>query len=172
MQTAPVSTELGASGNRCPVPRGTAPSHIQLFLISRGQQPAEGHVAPGGERLCKIATYSLDQLPTKTAGTLSDGPHTLPFRQCHLRTHFRVFQVGYLWDKYKCYPSYNTDEVRMAWAPTGVSKMREKMELADYELENITSLRTTEVTILFYSISYFLAVPCWLLAWVNDEIPF
>ncbi|PIO76643.1 Neurotransmitter-gated ion-channel ligand binding domain protein [Teladorsagia circumcincta] len=40
--------------------------------------------------------------------------------------------------------NYNTDEVQMAWTPTGVSKMREKMELADYELVGINNLRNEE----------------------------
>lgn len=33
----------------------------------------------------------------------------------------------------------------MVWSPLGVSKMREKMELADYELTGIENLRKTEV---------------------------
>ncbi|KAI6235920.1 hypothetical protein M3Y95_00102500 [Aphelenchoides besseyi] len=37
--------------------------------------------------------------------------------------------------------NYNTDEVQMDWSPLGVSKMREKMELADYELDNIENVR-------------------------------
>jgi hypothetical protein len=41
--------------------------------------------------------------------------------------------------------SYNTDEVQMDWTPLGVSKMREKMELADYELTSIENVRKTEV---------------------------
>ncbi|OZC09475.1 Neurotransmitter-gated ion-channel ligand binding domain protein [Onchocerca flexuosa] len=40
--------------------------------------------------------------------------------------------------------NYNTDEVQMIWSPLGVSKMREKMELADYELTGIENLRKTE----------------------------
>ncbi|VDK87347.1 unnamed protein product [Litomosoides sigmodontis] len=40
--------------------------------------------------------------------------------------------------------NYNTDEVEMVWSPLGVSKMREKMELADYELTGIENLRKTE----------------------------
>ncbi|MCP9259620.1 Protein CBR-LGC-46 [Dirofilaria immitis] len=40
--------------------------------------------------------------------------------------------------------NYNTDEVQMVWSPLGVSKMREKMELADYELTGIENLRKTE----------------------------
>lgn len=40
--------------------------------------------------------------------------------------------------------NYNTDEVQMVWSPLGVSKMREKMELADYELCGIENLRKTE----------------------------
>uniref|UniRef100_A0A0N4UZ96 Ligand-gated ion channel 50 n=1 Tax=Enterobius vermicularis TaxID=51028 RepID=A0A0N4UZ96_ENTVE len=39
--------------------------------------------------------------------------------------------------------NYNTDEVQMSWSPLGVSKMREKMELADYELTSIEQLRVT-----------------------------
>lgn len=41
--------------------------------------------------------------------------------------------------------SYNTDEVQMNWTEIGVSKMREKMELADYELIDIVNIRRTEV---------------------------
>lgn len=41
--------------------------------------------------------------------------------------------------------SYNTDEVQMEWTETGVSKMREKMELADYELVDIKNVRNVEV---------------------------
>lgn len=33
----------------------------------------------------------------------------------------------------------------MSWSPLGVSKMREKMELADYELTSIEQLRVTAV---------------------------
>jgi hypothetical protein len=33
----------------------------------------------------------------------------------------------------------------MDWSALGVSKMREKMELADYELEDIEKVRMTEV---------------------------
>ncbi|VDN07332.1 unnamed protein product [Thelazia callipaeda] len=40
--------------------------------------------------------------------------------------------------------NYNTDEVQMVWSPLGVSKMREKMELADYELTGIENFRKTE----------------------------
>ncbi|CAD6187811.1 unnamed protein product [Caenorhabditis auriculariae] len=40
--------------------------------------------------------------------------------------------------------NYNTDEVQMSWSPNGVQKMREKMELADYELVEITNIRNTE----------------------------
>ncbi|CAJ0599297.1 unnamed protein product [Cylicocyclus nassatus] len=40
--------------------------------------------------------------------------------------------------------NYNTDEVQMAWTPIGVSKMREKMELADYELVDIKNVRNVE----------------------------
>uniref|UniRef100_A0A0N5AHQ4 Ligand-gated ion channel 50 n=1 Tax=Syphacia muris TaxID=451379 RepID=A0A0N5AHQ4_9BILA len=40
--------------------------------------------------------------------------------------------------------NYNTDEVQMSWSPLGVSKMREKMELADYELTSIEQLRAAE----------------------------
>ncbi|KAI1708840.1 neurotransmitter-gated ion-channel ligand binding domain-containing protein [Ditylenchus destructor] len=39
--------------------------------------------------------------------------------------------------------NYNTDEVEMYWSTLGVSKMREKMELADYELETIINLHNT-----------------------------
>uniref|UniRef100_A0A7E4V0D7 Ligand-gated ion channel 50 n=1 Tax=Panagrellus redivivus TaxID=6233 RepID=A0A7E4V0D7_PANRE len=35
--------------------------------------------------------------------------------------------------------NYNTDEVEMSWSKLGVSKMREKMELADYELMEINT---------------------------------
>ncbi|KAK5984759.1 hypothetical protein GCK32_018152, partial [Trichostrongylus colubriformis] len=41
--------------------------------------------------------------------------------------------------------NYNTDEVQMSWTPTGVSKMRDKMELADYELVDIKNVRNVEV---------------------------
>ena len=34
----------------------------------------------------------------------------------------------------------------MAWAPSGVSTMREKIELADYELQDIKHVRNTEVS--------------------------
>lgn len=37
--------------------------------------------------------------------------------------------------------SYNTDEVDVAWTDVGVLKMREKMELADYELIDIEAIR-------------------------------
>uniref|UniRef100_A0A1I7ZYM6 Ligand-gated ion channel 50 n=1 Tax=Steinernema glaseri TaxID=37863 RepID=A0A1I7ZYM6_9BILA len=40
--------------------------------------------------------------------------------------------------------NYNTDEVEMSWSDLGVSKMREKMELADYELMDIENVRNTE----------------------------
>ncbi|TKR64972.1 hypothetical protein L596_025438 [Steinernema carpocapsae] len=40
--------------------------------------------------------------------------------------------------------NYNTDEVQMNWSELGVSKMREKMELADYELMDIENVRNTE----------------------------
>uniref|UniRef100_A0A158PH33 Ligand-gated ion channel 50 n=1 Tax=Angiostrongylus costaricensis TaxID=334426 RepID=A0A158PH33_ANGCS len=40
--------------------------------------------------------------------------------------------------------NYNTDEVQMSWTPTGVSKMRDKMELADYELVDIMNIRNVE----------------------------
>jgi cation transporter family protein len=39
--------------------------------------------------------------------------------------------------------NYNTDEVSMHWSALGVSKMRDKMELADYELEDIENSRMT-----------------------------
>ncbi|CAJ0580920.1 unnamed protein product, partial [Mesorhabditis spiculigera] len=41
--------------------------------------------------------------------------------------------------------NYNTDEVEMNWSATGVSKMRDKIELADYELTDILFVRNTEV---------------------------
>ncbi|RCN26712.1 hypothetical protein ANCCAN_27561 [Ancylostoma caninum] len=41
--------------------------------------------------------------------------------------------------------NYNTDEVQMSWTPSGVSKMRDKMELADYELVDIKNIRNEEV---------------------------
>ncbi|KRX68159.1 Ligand-gated ion channel 50 [Trichinella nativa] len=37
--------------------------------------------------------------------------------------------------------NYNTDEVKMSWTDIGVEPMREKMELADYMLENIVNFR-------------------------------
>ncbi|WKY00494.1 hypothetical protein Q1695_014941 [Nippostrongylus brasiliensis] len=40
--------------------------------------------------------------------------------------------------------NYNTDEVQMSWTPSGVSKMRDKMELADYELVDIRNVRNVE----------------------------
>ncbi|KAK5971443.1 hypothetical protein GCK32_018363 [Trichostrongylus colubriformis] len=40
--------------------------------------------------------------------------------------------------------NYNTDEVQMSWTPSGVSKMRDKMELADYELVDIKNVRNVE----------------------------
>lgn len=40
--------------------------------------------------------------------------------------------------------NYNTDEVKMKWSENGVQKMREKMELADYELVEIVNIRKTE----------------------------
>lgn len=33
----------------------------------------------------------------------------------------------------------------MYWSPSGVSKMRERMELADYELDTIISVHSTVV---------------------------
>uniref|UniRef100_A0A915DV41 Uncharacterized protein n=1 Tax=Ditylenchus dipsaci TaxID=166011 RepID=A0A915DV41_9BILA len=39
--------------------------------------------------------------------------------------------------------NYNTDEVEMYWSTLGVSKMREKMELADYELDSIANVHNT-----------------------------
>lgn len=41
--------------------------------------------------------------------------------------------------------SYNTDEVEMSWSTVGVAKMREKIELADYELTDISNKRNKEV---------------------------
>jgi len=43
------------------------------------------------------------------------------------------------------YFSYNTDEVAMYWSELGVSKMREKMELADYLLTDIENVHATVV---------------------------
>ncbi|CAO4368570.1 unnamed protein product [Caenorhabditis nigoni] len=40
--------------------------------------------------------------------------------------------------------NYNTDEVKMDWSENGVQKMRDKMELADYELVDIHKIRNTE----------------------------
>ncbi|CAI2349624.1 unnamed protein product [Caenorhabditis sp. 36 PRJEB53466] len=40
--------------------------------------------------------------------------------------------------------NYNTDEVKMDWSENGVQKMRDKMELADYELVDIHKIRKTE----------------------------
>lgn len=36
----------------------------------------------------------------------------------------------------------------MLWSPKGVSKMRERMELADYELTLIENLTNTEVCLM------------------------
>ena len=54
-------------------------------------------------------------------------------------------------DELSCDFSYNTDEVQMAWTPSGVSKMRDKMELADYELVDIKNIRKEEVSENFVS---------------------
>uniref|UniRef100_A0A0N5BPR8 Ligand-gated ion channel 50 n=1 Tax=Strongyloides papillosus TaxID=174720 RepID=A0A0N5BPR8_STREA len=40
--------------------------------------------------------------------------------------------------------NYNIQEVSMDWTPNGVSNMKEKMELADYELDHMNSIRKTE----------------------------
>ncbi|CAI5444325.1 unnamed protein product [Caenorhabditis angaria] len=40
--------------------------------------------------------------------------------------------------------NYNTDEVKMDWSEKGVQKMRDKMELADYELVDINKIRKEE----------------------------
>ncbi|GMS89739.1 hypothetical protein PENTCL1PPCAC_11914 [Pristionchus entomophagus] len=40
--------------------------------------------------------------------------------------------------------NYNTDEVEMSWSSVGVAKMREKIELADYELTSISNQRNKE----------------------------
>ncbi|KAI6176475.1 hypothetical protein M3Y97_00802000 [Aphelenchoides bicaudatus] len=40
--------------------------------------------------------------------------------------------------------NYNTDEVEMDWSAIGVAKMRDRMELADYELDRIEKIRATE----------------------------
>lgn len=42
--------------------------------------------------------------------------------------------------------NYNADEVRMKWSAVGAAKMREKMEIADYELINITTFKKLEVS--------------------------
>jgi hypothetical protein len=47
--------------------------------------------------------------------------------------------TGFPFDTVACHLTfnsfnYNTEEVQMSWSPVGVSLMREKMELADYEL--------------------------------------
>lgn len=42
----------------------------------------------------------------------------------------------------------------MVWSPLGVSKMREKMELADYELTGIENLRKTEVSFAYFIIDH------------------
>lgn len=42
----------------------------------------------------------------------------------------------------------------MVWSPLGVSKMREKMELADYELTGIENLRSTEVSFAYFIIDH------------------
>uniref|UniRef100_A0A0N4ZEI1 Ligand-gated ion channel 50 n=1 Tax=Parastrongyloides trichosuri TaxID=131310 RepID=A0A0N4ZEI1_PARTI len=52
-------------------------------------------------------------------------------------------------DSIKCFLTfesfnYNIQEVSMKWSENGVSTMKEKMELADYELDHMTSLRNTE----------------------------
>lgn len=41
--------------------------------------------------------------------------------------------------------NYNTDEVKMQWSETGVKKIRENIELADYALEDIKFVRKEEV---------------------------
>uniref|UniRef100_A0A1I7X756 Ligand-gated ion channel 50 n=1 Tax=Heterorhabditis bacteriophora TaxID=37862 RepID=A0A1I7X756_HETBA len=46
--------------------------------------------------------------------------------------------------KFKKIMCYNTDEVQMSWTSSGVSKMRDKMELADYELVDIKNIRNEE----------------------------
>ena len=130
------------------------PSHIQLFLISRAEQPAGQATWSSGESVLKSneSDYSLDQLSSQTARTVSDGFDPIPVRQRHLFPHFRVIQVSH--SPNKIVSSYNTDEVRMSWAPSGVSKMREKMELADYELVDIRNIRNTEVCSSFMSVIY------------------
>ena len=62
-----------------------------------------------------------------------------------LRWNPLILQFPFSNRKYCSNCSYNTDEVQMSWSPLGVSKMREKMELADYELTSIEQLRVTAV---------------------------
>ncbi|CEF66217.1 Gamma-aminobutyric acid A receptor/Glycine receptor alpha family and Neurotransmitter-gated ion-channel transmembrane domain and Neurotransmitter-gated ion-channel family and Neurotransmitter-gated ion-channel ligand-binding domain-containing protein [Strongyloides ratti] len=52
-------------------------------------------------------------------------------------------------DSIKCFLTfesfnYNIQEVSMNWTPNGVSNMKDKMELADYELDHMNSIRKTE----------------------------
>lgn len=58
--------------------------------------------------------------------------------------------TSFPFDSFKCHLTYesfnyNTDEVRMKWSLLGAKPMREKMEIADYQLINITTDRVTEV---------------------------
>lgn len=41
--------------------------------------------------------------------------------------------------------NYNTDEVKMTWSPNGVKPIRDKIELADYALDDIVWKRNEEV---------------------------
>lgn len=111
-----------------------------------------------------LIACSVDQLSSQIARAMRNGLDTISLRQRHMLVDIRELQVkhstvfGHSITNVAC--SYNTDEVEMRWSALGVSKMREKMELADYELVDIENVRMTVVSVQKQNMS------C---CWYNDD---
>ncbi|KAI6222353.1 hypothetical protein M3Y99_01507100 [Aphelenchoides fujianensis] len=104
-------------------------------------EPCKYNLSLNSVLLEKLWTPNSCFINSKTADI-----HNSPFPNIFLM----IYANGSVWTNYRLklqgpcsmdLTRYNTDEVQMDWSPLGVSKMREKMELADYELEDIENVR-------------------------------
>lgn len=131
--------------------------------------PCKRNISLNSDVLEKLWTPNSCFINSKTASI-----HESPFKNIFLM----IYPNGSIWTNYRLkltgpcnmelqgFPfdhvsceltfesfNYNIDEVKMNWSPIGVDKMRDKMELADYELVQIDKKRTQVVRLLFAVIS-------------------
>ncbi|CAJ0942629.1 unnamed protein product, partial [Mesorhabditis belari] len=129
-------------------------------LYFEDMNPCKQNISLNSEVLDKLWTPNSCFINSKTADI-----HKSPFSNIFLL----IYSNGSVWTNYRLklqgpclmdltrFPfdnvtcsltfesfNYNTDEVEMQWSPLGVMRMREKIELADYALTNISYIRKVE----------------------------